>query len=461
MSQTLEQEFAPLPEDGAWARVFNYHPLDVEIERAEGVFIYDTKGNRYYDISGGPLGVNIGHGHPLIKAAIREQLDRYCSVHPTLANPRRAELCEALASVMPEGFATSYLVSGGSEAVETAIKIARQYHVATGKPGKHKVISCRESYHGMTLATMALSGQPGTLRHYDPVIPQWPKVNQYSDTNRPEGVSRDEWARAVAGELEQLIYYEGRGTVAAFVVTPHGCGSDYGLVAPKVYWEEVRRICDENDVLLIDDEVMSGFGRTGKWFATEHHGIEPDLITMGKGISSITVPLGAVGVSDKVNEPFAAGVGFVHGFTNSGNGLACAAGLATIEILQSENLIEAANIRGDQLFSHKERLLAHPSVADIRGWGLFMVLELVSSPERRIFFSRDAEAELKWQQIGLANGVTFYATLYGARSQSIGDRGLPMWICPPLTVTEDELDDMIDRVDRTLGHWERAMGIQV
>lgn len=450
MVQTPEERFEPLKEEGVWAHAFNYHALDVEIERAEGVFIYDTEGNRYYDASGGPMAVNIGHGHPQMKAAISEQLDRYCFVHPTLANPRRADLCEALARVLPEGFGASFLVSGGSEAVETALKIARQYHVAKGNPGKSKVISCYESYHGMTLASMALSGHPGTLRHFDPMVPHWPKVHQYSDATRPEGVSRDDWARQAARELERTIYFEGRGTVAAFIATPHGCGSDYGLVAPKVYWEEVRRICDENDVLLIDDEVVSGFGRTGRWFAIEHHGVQPDLIVLAKGISSVNVPLGAVAVSDKVNEPFAQGTGFVHGFTNAGNALACAAGIATIEIIESENLVEASRVRGEQLFSHRERLLAHPSVAEIRGWGLFMVLELVSSPQRRVFFSRGDQAELRWQQIGLANGLVFYSTLYGARNQSVGDRGLPMWISPPLTITEDEVEDLVDRVDQTL-----------
>jgi adenosylmethionine-8-amino-7-oxononanoate aminotransferase len=458
MPQLTEQPFEPLKEEGTWSYTFNYHALDVEVERAEGVFIYDTNGNRYYDASGGPMAVNLGHGHPRMKEAITEQLDKYCYVHPTLANRRRADLCEEIASVTPEGINASYLVSGGSEAVETALKIARQYHVATGNPGKHKIISCYESYHGMTLATMALSGHPGTLRHYDPMIQKWPKIYQYSDVLRPDGVSRDDWALQTAHEIERLIAFEGPATVAAFIATPHGCGSDYGVVAPKLYWQEIRRICDEYDVLLIDDEVVTGFGRTGQWFGIDHHGVLPDLMTFAKGISSSNVPLGAVAVSDRVNEPFHAGVGFVHGFTNGGNALACAAGIATIEILKSENLIEQSRIRGEQLFSHTERLLAHPSVADVRGWGLFMVLELVSGANERAYFPRSAQAELRFQQVGLSNGLVFYSTLYGNR-RAMGERGLPMWISPPLTITEDELADMVDRLDQTLTDWESAMGI--
>lgn len=458
MSQSLEQTFAPLEEEGAWAYAFNYHAFNVEVERAEGVFIYDTAGNRYYDISGGPMAVNLGHSHPVMKAAITEQLDKYCFVHPTLANRRRADLCEAIASVTPDGHTASYLVSGGSEAVETALKIARQYHIAKGNPGKHKIVSFFESYHGMTLATMALSGHPGTLRHYDPMVQQWPKVFQYSDYRRPEGVSRDEWALQSARELERLIAFEGPGTVAAFIATPHGCGSDYGVVAPALYWQEVRRICDEADVLFIDDEVVTGFGRTGQWFGIDHHGVVPDIMTFAKGISSSNLPLGAVSVSDKVNEPFTAGVGFLHGFTNAGNALACAAGVATIDILKSENLIEQAQVRGDQLFSNSERLLAHPSVADVRGWGMFMVLELTSTPGDRTFFPRSAQAEQRFQQLGLANGLVFYSALYGNRG-AMGHRGLPMWVSPPFTITEDEVDDMMDRLEQTVTEWESEMGI--
>lgn len=456
MAESPEVAYAPLKAEGEWGRAFNYHALDVEVERAEGVFIYDTKGNRYYDISGGPMAVNLGHGHPKMREAIVEQFDRYCFVHPTLANRRRIDLGEAIAEITPEGHNSSYLVSGGSEAVETALKLARQYHVATGNPGKHKIISCYESYHGMTLATMALSGHPGTLRHYDPMIQHWPKLHQYSDARRPEGVSRDDWALSCARDLERLIAFEGAPTIAAFIATPHGCGSDYGVVAPALYWREVRRICDENNVLFIDDEVVTGFGRTGEWFGIDHHGVVPDIMTFAKGISSANVPLGAVSVHDRVNQPFVDGVGFVHGFTNGGNALACAAGVATIDIIKAERLLDNCRARSAQLFALRESLLAHPSVADVRGWGLFMVLELVG-PDGRTYFPRNVHAEQRFQQVGLANGLVFYSALYGNR-RAMGERGLPMWISPPLTITATELDDMAARLDDTLTDWEQLMG---
>lgn len=458
MPLSEEHPIAPLTGEDDWARAFNYHAYNVEIARTDGVFIYDTEGRRYYDASGGPMAQNLPHNHPRMKAAIVEQLDKYAYAHPTLANRKRAELCDAIASVTPPGLNTSYLVSGGSEAVETAIKIARQHQVACGRPGKHKIISNYESYHGMTLATMALSGNPQSLRHYDAMVQQWPKVSQYSEARRPADVSPDDWARKTAADLERTILLEGAHTIAAYIATPHGSGPDYGQVAPKVYWQEVRRICDENDVLLIADEVVSGFGRTGRWFAMEHHEVLPDIMTVAKGIGGNYMPLGAAIVSDKVNEPFQAGTGFVHGFTNGGHPLACAAGIAAIDILREEKLVERAATRGQQLFSHAERLRAHPSVADVRGWGLFMVLELVSGGAGRSYFPPEANAEQKFQQIALSNGLVFYSTLYGPRRGAAVQRGLPMWVSPPLSIAEDELEDLIDRLDRTLHHWEQAMG---
>tara|TARA_R110002051_G_scaffold38497_5_gene81860 strand:+ start:59 stop:1426 length:1368 start_codon:yes stop_codon:yes gene_type:complete len=451
----------PKPEGTGWDKAFSDHALPVEIARAEGVFIYDTDGRRYYDASGGPFAVNMGHGHPRLTEAIRNQLDAYCYVHPMLANRRRADLCEKVADIAPPGFSATFLVSGGSEAVETALKIARQYHVACGAVGKHKVVSCYESYHGMTLGTMSLSGNPGTTRHFDPMTFQWPKISQYSDYQKPEHLTRDDWGVLSARELDKVIQFHGAHTVAAFIATPHGCGPDYGVVPPDSYWVEIRRICDDNDVLFISDEVVTGFGRTGKWFGMDHYSVKPDIITVAKGFSSCYVPLGGVIVSDRVNAPFQAGTSFVHGFTNGGNALACAVGCAVIDAIQEDNLLHAINERSAQLFSYRERLLAHPCVADVRGWGLFMVMELVKpSVEGRAFFDSKDEAEFKFQNAALANGIVLYSTLYGQRRRPVLQRGLPMWIAPAFIVSEDELSDMMERIDRTLTQWEQHLGVR-
>lgn len=455
--ETFGDEFAPLDMAGDWRAVFAHHPFNVELARAEGIWLIDNKGRRYIDASGGPMAVNLGHGDPRMKAAIQRQAEDFCYAHPVLANPRRRDLCKAVASVAPEGMSGVYLVSGGSEAVETALKIARQYHVARGKHDKWKFVSFYGSYHGMTLATVALSGNPGMARGFEPMMPQWPKAHQYSDFNRPEDVSRDDWARKSLDDLEKLLHGEGPETIAAIIATPHGCGADYGLVAPKSYWEGLRQLCDDLDILLIADEVVTGFGRTGRWFAMEHFAVLPDIMTVAKGMSSSQAPLGAAIVSDKVRAPFDTGAHLVHGFTNGGHPLACAAGLATIEILKADKLVEQAAIRGEQLFGHRDRLLRHRCVADVRGWGLFMVLELVQNKSTRSYFDASVGAEQRFQAIALSHGLVLYSTLYGSRRRPLMRRGLPMWISPPFVISASEVDELMDRLDAALTQWEQEM----
>jgi adenosylmethionine-8-amino-7-oxononanoate aminotransferase len=446
-----------LDPNGDWKHVFSYHPMDVSISRAEGIYLYDDQGNQYIDASGGPMAVNLPHNHPRMKAAIAAQLEKYTYTHPVLADPLRAEFCRRLAEITPGDLNHIYLVSGGSEAVETAFKIARQAQINAGFSDKYKIVSHRDSYHGMTLATLGASHNPGSQRHFVPMLPQWPNVRQYSDFDRPDGVSREAWGVECANALEQVIHYEGAQTVAAFLATPHGCGPDYACVPPKSYWETIRDICDRYNVLLIADEVVTGFGRTGKWFAMEHFDVVPDLMTMAKGISGCYVPFGAVAVSETINAPFEEGAYFVHGFTNGGHPLACAAGIEVLEIIRDEALLENCRAQGERLFAHTERLLAHPTVRDVRGWGLMMVLELIKDKQTLEFFDHDQHAEQLFQAIALKNGLVMYGTLYGPRRQPAFRRGLPAWISPPLSITGDEVDTVIDRLDTTLSEWEASV----
>ena len=448
---------ATMAPEGIWDNVFSSHAFDIEVAWAEGIYLYDPKGERYIDATGGPIAVNIGHGEPRVIEAIITQAREYAYVHPYLANRKRAELCAEIAKVTPGDLNTSFLVSGGSEAVETAIKAARQYHVLTGSSGKHQIIGCYESYHGMTLATMALSGNPGYAKYFDPMLPKWPHVQQYSDHRKPPGMDRDEWAIQCAADLAEAIYYAGADNVAAFIATPIGCGSDYGLVAPPKYWQEVRRICDENNVLLIADEVVTGFGRTGSWFGMDHHGVVADIMVTAKGIASANAPLGACTVSNKVKAPFD-DEPFLHGFTYQGHPLACAAGLAVLGILHEDNLVEHSRSLGEHLHTYREQLLTHPTVADVRGRGLFLVMELVENKQTGGYFDPERGAEHLYQAIGLKNGLAFYSSLYGSRRGAFR-RGLPMWVCPPLTITRDEVDDLMQRLDQTLAEWEESLGV--
>lgn len=458
MATTEQRVPDHLHPEGEWASTFSYHALDVVLDRAEGIYLYDEDGNQYIDASGGPMAVNLGHGDPRMKEALTKQMDQFAYCHPIMANRQRAELCEKIAEVAPGDLNTSYLVAGGSEAVETAMKIARQFHVVTGKPSKYKVISNHESYHGMTLATLGVSGNPGTHRHFDPMIPHWPHIHQYSDYKKPEGMSREEWGIQSAMALEEAINYAGPHTVSAYLATPHGAGCDYAVVPPKEYWQTIRDICDRYNVLFIADEVVTGYGRTGKWFGMEHFDVQADIMTTAKGISSMYVPLGAATVSDRVNEPFKERA-FVHGFTSGGHGLACAAGLETIRIIEEDGLLDNCQRVGAHLFAHQDRLLAHPTIKDVRGWGLFMVIEMVKDKDTMEYFDRSQNAEHLYQTIAMKNGLAMYGTLYGARKSPSMLRGLPSWISPPFCITEEQVDDLMDRLDQSLTEWEKALGV--
>ncbi len=444
--------------EGDYRHVFSYHPMNVPIARAEGVYIYDEAGNQYFDASGGPFSVNLPHSHPRMKAAITAQLDKYSYTHPVLSDPLRAKFCRMLSEITPGTLDHIYLVSGGSEAVETAFKAARQAQLARGHLDKYKIVSHHDAYHGMTLATLGASGNPGSHKPFMPMIPKWPHIRQYSDFDRPEGVDREAWGVECAKALETAIHYEGEQSVAAFIATPHGAGADYACVPPASYWNTIREICDRYEVLFIADEVVTGFGRTGEWFAMDHYDVVPDIMVMAKGISSSYVPFGAVAISAEINAPFEAGdANFVHGFTNGGHPLACAAGCELIEIIRDENLLENCRKQSEVLFSFKEKLLAHPTVRDVRGWGMMMVLELIKDKETLEFFDPSVEAEKLYQAFTLKHGLVMYGSLYGPRRQAAFKRGIPSWLSPPLSITSEEVEDMVNRLDSALTEWESVV----
>ena len=392
-----------------------------------------------------------------MKRAIAAQLENYTYTHPSVADPKRAEFCKLLSEVTPADLDHTYLASGGSEAVETAIKLARQAQVALGHPDKHKVISHRDAYHGMTLATLGASHNPASQGVFEPMLPSWPHVRQYSDFDRPAGTSREEWGVECAKALEFAIHYAGAKSVAAFLATPHGCGPDYACVPPDSYWRTVRDICDRYDVLLIADEVVTGFGRTGKWFGMEHFSVDADIMTMAKGISSCYVPFAAVSVSSRINAPFEEGAPFVHGYTFGGHPLGCAAGSELIRVIRDEKLIENCNAQSERTFGYRDELLSHPTVADVRGWGLMMAIELVADKETMRFFDRGTGAQELFQSIALKHGVAMYSSLYGSSRQPGLARGLPVWVSPPLSISAEEADDMMRRLLAMLGEWEGAV----
>lgn len=448
------------PAEGKWSRVFSSHPFDLILDRSEGIYLYDTNGRRYIDVSGGALAMSIGAGDRRVLDAMTRQAERFVYVTPAMANAPRADVCERIARLAPGDLNTTYLVSGGSEAVESAIKLARQYHLATGNPRKHHVIGTWDSYHGMTLGALSVAGGPGYRIPFDPQLNGSPHIRHYRrPTERPLGVSVDDWGRTCALELEEMIHYLGADNVAAFIATPVGAGKDYGLVPPASYWATIRAICDRYNVLLIADEVVTGFGRTGTWFAMEHFGVLPDLMVSGKGISSLYFPVGAVTVSDRVNEPFRQGAYFIHGHTHMGNPIGCATTLAVLEVIEQDDLVANAAAVGEYLHGLlRERILPLGPIADVRGKGLLAILELVKHKDTMEFPDPAAEPETLFQAVAYKHGLSFYLSLYGPRRPSAMKRGVPVFITPALCLTRAQADDIVDRLEKVVVEWADSIG---
>ncbi|MFQ5933360.1 MAG: aspartate aminotransferase family protein [Dehalococcoidia bacterium] len=445
--------------DGVWEKPFSYHPFTPVLERAEGIYLYDEDGNRYMDASGGPMAVSMGHGDPRVVEAMTRQASKFAYAHPTLSSRPRAELCERISQKAPGTLNTTFLCSGGSEAIESAIKLARQYQLAKGNTQKNIVISRWESYHGMSLGALSVAGGPNSRTQFSNMVFAWPHIRQPS-TQTPPRMSFEDYAIQCANELEEAIHYTGAENVSAFVATPLSQGEDYGLQPPPQYWHTIREICDKYDILLIADEVITGWGRTGKWFGMEHYDVQADIMVSAKGIASCYVPLAAVTVSDEVNEPFSKGdAHFFHGYTYQGHPVACAAGLAVIDILEKDGLIENSAEMGAYLHSKKNALMEHPTIADVRGQGLLFVPEFVSNKETMEFFPPEVNAEEKFQGIALKNGLAMYGTLYGPRRPAAHTRGLPLFIAPPLCITKEQVDELVDALDRSLTEFEKEVGV--
>src|SRR5579863_10404872 len=347
----------------------------IAVAGGEGRYFWDYDGKRYLDFASQLVNVSIGYGHPKIVAAIKEQAETLATIGPPMATESRSRLGKLLAEVTPGDLGFSFFTNGGTEANENAIKLARWY------TGRHKVIARYRSYHGATAGSLTLTGDPrrwpsepgipGVVRMFDPYTYRCP-------AGHPDPCP----VCTGAPHLEEILQYEGPHTVAA-VILETVTGTNGIIVPPDGYLELIRDVCDRHGILLIADEVMAGFGRTGKWFAVDNWNVVPDIITMAKGINSGYVPLGAM----SVREPIAAWLRdnyFAGGLTYSGHPLACAAGVASIEIFREEGIVEHAAEMGPVFSAALEGLAAkHPSVSEVRGIGCFWGLELVKNRETR------------------------------------------------------------------------------
>jgi adenosylmethionine-8-amino-7-oxononanoate aminotransferase len=413
----------------------------------QGAFIVDAKGRRYLDASGGAVVVNLGHGREEIAQAVSGQLLRGYYFHPTMfTSDAVAELADKLAGHAPEGISRFYFMTSGSEAVETAIKLARQVHVARGQESRHKLISRWRSYHGLTLGALAATGRTSLRWPFLPMFLDGLHIAPPYCLRCSYGLKPPSCKLRCAMALDELIIDQGPASVSAFIGETVSGASLAVYPPPPGYWPLVRKICDHHGVLLIQDEVMSGMGRTGKWFASEHYAVVPDMVTIGKGLSGGALPLSAVGVKEEMYQTLADNGGFVHGGTFSHHPVCAAAGLAAVGILERENLVERVETLGPVLGEKlTEELGESPFVADIRGVGMMWGIEFVADKETLAPFPRAQKvAERLWDNL-FGQGVILYKSLALAGADGDG-----LVVAPPFIVNEYEMDIVTAALSRAL-----------
>lgn len=417
------------------------------LDEARGIYMWDIDGKRYIDGSSGAMVCNIGHSNEVVLAAMRRQMEKATFGYRLHFETEASEkLAAKTASLMPAGLNRIFFVSGGSEAVESAIKLARQYAVSTGQDRRWKVISRDPSYHGSTLGALALTGYDPLTGPFQPMMRAMPKIpapRAYLD-----GLDADDEATGLhyASMLEAQILKEGPETVLAFIVEPVGGASTGALVPPKGYMERIQEICRAHGILLILDEVMTGAGRTGRFLAGEHWNLEPDIVVMSKGFAAGYVPLGAMAAHDRLIDPVLESGGFQHGYTYAGNPLACAAGLAVIEEIEHQGMVANAERMGDLLKSRLETLMQrHAIIGDVRGKGLLLAFEFVADRRTMTPLPAALAAHDRFVNIAYDNGLIVYS-----RRTRGGFEGDHILVCPPLIVDETQIDEITGLLELSL-----------
>lgn len=397
----------------------------------KGSWFTDGEGRRWLDFSAQLINLNVGHQHPKMLEAIKKQVDTLCFAGPSFATEPRALLGKKLAEVT--GLKKSFFTLGGAEANENAMKIARLV------TGRDKIITRYRSYHGATMGAMSASGDPRRL----PVEPGVPNVVRVFDPycyRCPFGQKVESCRRECVSHIEEIIHFEGPNNIAAIMVEGI-TGSNGLLIPPDDYYPKLRALCDKYGILLIDDEVMAGFGRTGKWLATQHYGIKPDIVTCAKGLTSGYMPLGAVVLSERVAEHFEKNM-LWGGLTYSGHPVCVAAAVANLDLYEEEHIFENVETQGRHLRGRLEALkAAHPCVGDVRSIGLFSVIELV----------RDKATK---EPLAPFNGTSPEMTKLAGHLKSkqlyAFTRFNMLWVCPPLVITQAELDHGLDIIEEGL-----------
>lgn len=422
-----------------------HRQLTKELARAvhaEGIWITDAQGRRFLDGSGGPLVVNVGHGRAEIAQAVANQIATCDYVHPTMFTGEPVEtLAARLATLAPPGIERFYFMSSGSEAVETAVKLARQIHLEQGEANRYRLISRWKSYHGLSLGALAATGRTGFRTPFAPMLPENHHIPAPYCYRCSFGLTHPACGLRCAEVLEELILDLGPGTVSAFLAETVSGATIAAVLPPEGYFQRIREICDRYGVLLILDEVLCGLGRTGRWFASELYDVVPDLVTMGKGLAGGTIGLSAVGVQGRWFDAIREGSGaFAHGGTFSHHQVGCAAGNAVLDILERETLVPRVAELGAKLGEMlHQRLDGHPHVGDIRGTGFLWGVEFVAVRDQRKPFPRkERVAERIWDHL-YANGILLYKAM-GLN----GIDGDAMVVGPPFIISEADMQRIVD-----------------
>lgn len=429
----------------------------LEVDHGEGVYLYDSEGKKYLDACSGAAVANLGHAHPVIVKAMAEQAQKVAFSHLSrwTSKPIR-ELANLIAELAPGSLNKLYLVSGGSEATEAALKMARQYFLERdGKTNKYRVISRWKSFHGNTIGSLSMTGDK-RRKKYTPLLLNFPKAApcycyRCPFNQKPETCNVD-----CAHDLERLLKMEGPESIAAFIAEPVGGAACGALVPHPEYLKIIRQICDKYDILMIDDEVMAGFGRTGSLFAVEDFGVVPDLICAAKGMSAGYSPLGAVIAKEEVFNAFLNGSGvFVHGHTYGGNPLSAAVSLAVVKTIVKDKLVENSRNVGEYLLNRlKEKLLPFWFVGDVRGIGLMQGVEFVRDKKTKEPFAASLGIAEKMTLTLLKHGIVVYPGTGGAD----GENGDHFLLTPPLILTKDQADEIVDSLVAGFTEFEQDLG---
>ena len=422
------------------------------ITHGEGVYLYDERGKRYIDGSGGALVVNIGHGRKEILQRMADQMGKVGYVHGTQFTTQSIEeYAEALGNILPNGLEKIYFLSGGSEAVEAAIKLARQYYLESGQSQRWRVVARWHSYHGNTLGALSLTGRIGARRPYLPLLIDFPHFPPPYCYRCPFGLIYPGCELECAKALEHVIQMEGSETISAVILEPIIGATIGAVVPPDGYLSSIKKTCERHGILFIDDEVMAGMGRTGEWFAVQHWDVCPDIMVLGKGMSGGYFPLSAVITKTEVVDLLKERAGgFVHGHTFSHHPVACAVGLAALQFMKQGKLVEQCAGRGEYLLKRLEELKSFRFAGDVRGRGLMTAIEFVKDQRTKEPFPRAAKFAERMIDLAFGNGLV----LYPGTGFVDGVNGDMVMIGPPLIIEEGQIDEIIDILKKTFSQME-------